>query len=409
LAVHADLHANGRSGGSISLLGIQTVVVSPGVSIEATGSAEGGGEIAVFVAPFEPTPGLISIDGALDASGGQSQFHRGGLIQVNALGDIIIKGAVQSDGSTAVAGPPDAGQIVIAARGGAVRIEAPLSARGRKADAPGGAVDISAEGEVTVAASIDVGATSGRGGAIGVRALGGVVIEQSLLAGSGAGAGGRIELASRDVLTIRGEVNSDGDTSKPGGSIQGEACDVELTSTGELSSLGSGGLNRLFGRTGARIGGQMRADSSTGRNELIRGADGAGATRLASAVIVPEPITRYELAVKSCAVCGDSRIEPPETCDDGNINDGDGCSAACRAEKTRTPTPPVTRTATAAPPASPSPTPSPTPRLSGDYNRDGCVTAADVTALLRAVDGATDPHEVSNVIAAIFSGCEEAQ
>ena len=28
-------------------------------------------------------------------------------------------------------------------------------------------------------------------------------------------------------------------------------------------------------------------------------------------------------------VCGDSRIDPPETCDDGNSTDGDGCSDTC--------------------------------------------------------------------------------
>jgi cysteine-rich repeat protein len=34
-----------------------------------------------------------------------------------------------------------------------------------------------------------------------------------------------------------------------------------------------------------------------------------------------------------CApVCGDGQLKPEEACDDGNLNDGDGCSAACRVE-----------------------------------------------------------------------------
>ena len=29
-------------------------------------------------------------------------------------------------------------------------------------------------------------------------------------------------------------------------------------------------------------------------------------------------------------ICGDRKIVPPEVCDDGNVNSGDGCSADCR-------------------------------------------------------------------------------
>jgi cysteine-rich repeat protein len=32
------------------------------------------------------------------------------------------------------------------------------------------------------------------------------------------------------------------------------------------------------------------------------------------------------------SVCGDGIVDPPETCDDGNVADGDGCSAECRTE-----------------------------------------------------------------------------
>ena len=33
-----------------------------------------------------------------------------------------------------------------------------------------------------------------------------------------------------------------------------------------------------------------------------------------------------------CPICGDHIIEPPETCDDGNTLDGDGCSSMCQIE-----------------------------------------------------------------------------
>jgi len=46
--------------------------------------------------------------------------------------------------------------------------------------------------------------------------------------------------------------------------------------------------------------------------------------------------------VPDCAVCGNGQIEPPETCDDGNLVTGDGCSATCALEAApslRAPTP----------------------------------------------------------------------
>jgi cysteine-rich repeat protein len=32
------------------------------------------------------------------------------------------------------------------------------------------------------------------------------------------------------------------------------------------------------------------------------------------------------------AICGDAVVEPPEQCDDGNTSGGDGCSASCMIE-----------------------------------------------------------------------------
>lgn len=38
------------------------------------------------------------------------------------------------------------------------------------------------------------------------------------------------------------------------------------------------------------------------------------------------------VAAASPPVCGDRRVEAPETCDDGNTTSGDGCSSTCRLE-----------------------------------------------------------------------------
>jgi len=38
------------------------------------------------------------------------------------------------------------------------------------------------------------------------------------------------------------------------------------------------------------------------------------------------------ITVQSTAVCGNSDVETPETCDDGNTNNGDGCNSICKVE-----------------------------------------------------------------------------
>jgi cysteine-rich repeat protein len=43
-------------------------------------------------------------------------------------------------------------------------------------------------------------------------------------------------------------------------------------------------------------------------------------------------IGRVDVTVGAGPVCGDGTIAAPETCDDGNANPGDGCSAACQLE-----------------------------------------------------------------------------
>lgn len=460
--LHSRLRANAGDGGDVSLRVGHTLIVSPEGRIEAKSDGGSSGAISLSKQSAEPASGLLLVDGTLDASGGRA-FSGNSTIDIDALGDISIRGAVYADGlSTTSSG----GFINITAQDGSVSLEGPLFVRGRRdgvggtvaisadgevivaagvdasaADAAGGMVAISAGGEVTVGATVDASATAGNGGMvaisaggevtvgatvdastttgdggiIGVRTLGGIVLDQPLLAAGKRGSGGRIELASRGRVVIRNEVRSDGAAGRKGGRIVAEACDLDLAPTGVLSSAGASGLNRVFGRSSSQIRGQMQADSASGRNELIVG-DGSGApVRSDTAVVIPEPITRPLLGVRSCAVCGDRRIEFPEACDDGNSQDGDGCSALCRIESAPTPTPSVTPSPTSAPTVpmptltaapSPSPTATSAPTSAFDHNGDGCVSAADITALLREVTGgAIDPREISATIVAIFSGC----
>ncbi|MBU3923175.1 DUF4215 domain-containing protein, partial [Patescibacteria group bacterium] len=69
------------------------------------------------------------------------------------------------------------------------------------------------------------------------------------------------------------------------------------------------------------------------------------------------------------AFCGDSVVQPGESCDDGNKIDGDGCDSTCIIEEV-SPLKPEIIEPTPAPTPTPAPAPKPTP------DKDG---SADIT------------------------------
>ncbi|MFH2005595.1 MAG: DUF4215 domain-containing protein [bacterium] len=46
----------------------------------------------------------------------------------------------------------------------------------------------------------------------------------------------------------------------------------------------------------------------------------------------PTCTSECELDISDCRTCGDAQVHGAEGCDDGNVDDGDGCSAACEVE-----------------------------------------------------------------------------
>jgi cysteine-rich repeat protein len=76
----------------------------------------------------------------------------------------------------------------------------------------------------------------------------------------------------------------------------------------------------------------LLADPASGHNELVYRDAASPPVVLASATVTPAAVTTLDPGLRPCAVCGDTFVEPPETCDDGNQDDGDGCSSTCQVE-----------------------------------------------------------------------------
>jgi len=48
--------------------------------------------------------------------------------------------------------------------------------------------------------------------------------------------------------------------------------------------------------------------------------------------VSPAPQFFLDASLIGCPVCCNSEIDQGETCDDGNLTDGDGCSSGCQSE-----------------------------------------------------------------------------
>jgi cysteine-rich repeat protein len=99
------------------------------------------------------------------------------------------------------------------------------------------------------------------------------------------------------------------------------AASTEATSTEAASTDATGG-----DATGTGAG----ASSGAGTTLIESSGSSTGAEATTGAIDSTGTSSSGTTGVE--AVCGDSIIEPPEACDDGNTNDGDGCSADCTLE-----------------------------------------------------------------------------
>jgi cysteine-rich repeat protein len=230
------------------------------------------------------------------------------------------------------------GAITIGVDQGPALIEGPLLAVGGGSGGPGGDIGVDADSRIAVQAMIDAHG-SGAGGQIGLSSTGAVDVRSSLLASSTGAGGGSIEVVSQGDVLIASTWASDG-VATPGGQIDVTGCMVTVCGldspacsgggTGTLSSQGPAGLNRITGRDSTGVFGTMRATGAGGSNQLVYGPHTPvpivlGQTTPAAALVL-------DASVNPCPACGNGVIDPPETCDDGNQLDGDGCSSTCQVE-----------------------------------------------------------------------------
>ena len=306
--------------------------------VDASSTSAAGGAICLDSGSGPDGAHSIVIDGQLVADGGAAggaggviDLEGGDSVHVSATGVVHAAG-----GSAGGAG----GMLIANVDPGNALIEGPLTATGGLPNGMGGSIAIDAVGPVSLSAMLDVHGP-GAGGQVTITAEAGAIDAFSnITAASTAAAGGSIGLTAQGDVRIAGTLTSDGATA-PGGRIDVVGCKVTVCGldspvcpaggTGVLSSLGPSGMNRVTGRDSSAILGKLRANQSNGHNDLVYDGDPDREPFVRGTVAPPAELV-VDSTVLPCPVCGDKIVEPPETCDDGNQTDGDGCSASCQIE-----------------------------------------------------------------------------
>jgi cysteine-rich repeat protein len=303
--VRAESRSGGGFGGYVVLQAGRDVVVGPGedsarqfIGLDGHSGPDGwAGDGGVFEALAD---GNISIDEGLEVRA------RG------ARGDSTAGGAlfIEADGAAEVHGQFD------------------LAARDRSGS--GGYALIETGGSLILGSTsfLDVsGGTAGDGG-LTIRAEGDAILAGTVVADQkGSGEGGRIGFDGGGDLVVSGSLLVSG---SEGARIGLSACRIDLASTAVLVNDSALAENELIAGESMVLHAGSSVFVASGLNELIHRA--AEKPPVVDGIVEPAPVIVHNASLSGCPECGNSEIDETESCDDGNVVDGDGCNSMCLIE-----------------------------------------------------------------------------
>lgn len=328
----------GGGGGDITMDGGTVVTVSEDMSVNATMDAEDGGSISIYSDGDIILSGgtnanrvVLSADGQgpVDAFGGW-----GGDFDLDGLGNIVLGEFVRLSATGALP-DGDGGAIDLSASGN-ITIDGEIRADAKGSEGTGGDVSIAefSGNNLTLGASSEIDASGGYGGTVAVDPDGVLVVAGLIDASGTGGEGGSVDLsATTGDTTLSGTVKSTGTAlGVTNGSIVLDLCRLNATSTADLNTNGDYGVNSITLREsgGFAAGSKLQAGGVGGQNQVIY-RDPAKVPTLA-ATATPAVVLSLNETLIGCPVCGNSEIDYGESCDDGNVSDGDDCSSNCQLE-----------------------------------------------------------------------------
>jgi cysteine-rich repeat protein len=327
-----DVNGGDFDGGLVDISANGNVLITDDITANAVAGGGFGGEIAVqsggnleIVGGGSTNRLTLSTDGhqSIDnfgGDGGPQDFTAGGDLHFGPFVKITADGAF----------PDGFGEFIFIDARGDVSIEADIQAKPAGNQGGGGEIDASANGsmEVTGTATFTLTGSSSGGGDLTLFALGDLQFDgdTDLSAGSGGGGGG-VDLDSRRNLTVTGSVLTGGEG---GGIVDFSGCDVRLTGSADIDNNVVGATNRFKAREQFTAQSGSSVSASGGTNQILYRSPAKPPVVGGAWSPAPQLLVQPTFAV--CPVCGNSTIEPGETCDDGDATGGDGCSGDCQNE-----------------------------------------------------------------------------
>jgi cysteine-rich repeat protein len=358
--------SGGASGGGFFVVSAGDDVTIGG-TIEASSLTGGGDGGSIDVFAGDPRlPGvreggairLHNVNLRAQGSQGEGEGGFGGSVDLDANGPIAVTGAraaIRVDAATNFDG--SGGDVTIIGRktdfapgdDSDVVVEGVISARGGNAPGfgDGGEVDLGAGRNLVLSATVDVSG-AGFAGALDVTAGGGALLNGIVKAGatSPVGTGGLITadagVSSGGGLTVtKSLVVSGGSRSARVAVVTLTGCTLAIAD--RVTIDGRGGVDAGGARGGtaialaslhpARLGARSRYLAGPGGSIVARHPPGAdpliGPGVQLDPALVDEPSLPPLFPACGPVACGNGVLEPGEQCDDGNLDDGDGCSSTC--------------------------------------------------------------------------------
>ncbi|HEY2773270.1 MAG TPA: DUF4215 domain-containing protein [Candidatus Binatia bacterium] len=337
VVLQSDINVLGGDfdGGTIDLTARRDVTVTSSLIANSGAGAGFGGDISVtagrdfsFHGVSASNKSTIETSGHMDS---ENDSGDGGSQDLEALRNVLLDANTRliGNGST----PDGEGSDVTIESGAGLEIDGDVTAKAAGAQGDGGFAQITADGGTATigpAAAFDLSGGSAGGGVLDLESISGDLSfagDADVSGGSG-GAGGSAVLVARQDASISGAMSVAG---TGGGSLGAEACGLTLQSGSSLDNNVDNGANTLISHdTMKLLAGSTVTSGASGSNTLryrsvanppqVQGTVAPAATLVADATLAP------------CPLCGNRRIDPGESCDDGNAVDGDGCSADCQNE-----------------------------------------------------------------------------
>jgi cysteine-rich repeat protein len=331
LAARIDMDGGDYDGGTLDVYAGGNVTVEESISANARRSSGFGGVVLIGAdgdVVLRPGPQTRRMRirtnghaGQFDeggAGGDQDYYSRDGSVYVHQ--DVLL----QSNGGA----PSGGGGITMFDAGEQVQFDGQLVAHGRGADGVGGETVFFSSDSIALGSSSLVDLSSAYGeGRFELEASGRVVLAGTVLASTPPGA------RDNDIDVRAGDLEVSGELGVGGGMITEidlRACRIDLLSSASLRNDSVGGINELWARESIRLHDGSELLAKKGTNRLIYRTDDK--PPVVDGFVDTPGVLVLNPALVGCPVCGNTEIDMGETCDDGNVVAGDGCSPACLME-----------------------------------------------------------------------------